>query len=244
MLQHRKLDPIRQDPTSQLETRTPRHVEVLDGVANELMPPVWALGMQLSALRLPADLTPRERRFVEDVERHLGRIVRVLAGAHDFVLAETDGELPLVTRRCEMGAICEEAVEQLRELGVDDPIAVDGYGSGAGVWDPHRLAQAISYLVEAALAAAPADTVIRVRWRGTEGEVLLVVDRDARPEDAAGARIDPDFGAAAGTGPEDGVRTFVARKILDQHGATLARFATDETVTLVAVIPRTNPALA
>ena len=111
-----------------------------------------------------------------------------------------------------------------------------GYGNGEGEWDPHRLAQAVSYLVEGALAAAPAEPKVRVRWRGTEEYVLLAIERDATPEDAGGPRLDDHFGAAVGGGSERGVRTYVARKILGQHRASLVRFATHETVTYVANI--------
>jgi signal transduction histidine kinase len=237
------LESIRENPTPSPE-RMPRHAEVLDGVASELMPPMWELGMHLSPLRLPSDLSARERRFVADVDRQLGRIARVLAGVHDFVLVEREGELPFATRPTDMGAICEEAIVQLRDVGVEDPITLVGYGNGEGEWDPHRLAQAVSYLVEGALAAAPAEPKVRVRWRGTEEYVLLAIERDATPEDAGGPRLDDHFGAAVGGGSERGVRTYVARKILGQHRASLVRFATHETVTYVAVIPRAHPALA
>lgn len=235
MLQHHT-DPAVHQPTPPRPAR-PQHVEILDGVARELMPAVWGLGMQCSVLRLPKDLTARERRFVEAVEQNVGRIARVLASVHDLVLADTDGELPLDPRPAEMAAICADAVEQLREAGSDDEIRVDGEGSGGGAWDPERLAEAISYLLECALHAAPEDGGIRLRWTGGKRDVVLAVERPTRAGEAK-AGIDLDFGARIGAGPEESVKVAVARRVVLQHGGTLARFGASRAVAYVVVLPR------
>lgn len=230
-------DPFDQDVTTTHRATPPKHVEVLDGVARELMPAVWALGVQCSVLRLPADLTARERRFVEAVDRGAQRIARVLAAVHDLVLAETEGGLPLDPRPSQMSAICEDAIEQLREAGIDGEIACEGEGDGECFWDAERLSQAVSYLVECALGADPEESGVQVTWRGGPREIVLVVQRSASPRDAERG-MDVGWGADVGAAPENGVKVAVARRIVLGHGGTLARFATSTAVAYVAVLPR------
>lgn len=218
----------------------PRHLEVLDGVARELMPAVWGLGVQTSVLRLPANLTPRERQLMEAVDRNAQRIARVLAAVHDLVLAETEGGLPLDPRPSEMAAICEDALEQLREVGVRGEIACEGEGNGEGAWDAERLSQAISYLVECALAASPDESGVSLHWRGGPRHVVLAVERPAATDDTESG-MDLEWGATVGAGPEDGIKAAVARKIVLGHGGTLARLAARSGVAYVAVLPRRAP---
>lgn len=229
--------PFVRDVAPARAARTPKYVEVLDGLAHDLMPDVWALGVQCSALRLPAELTPRERQLMEAVDRSAQRISRVLAGVHDLVLAETEGGLPLDPLPSDLAAICEDAIEQLREAGVQGEITLRSEGDGEGVWDAERLSQAISYLLECALGAAPDASGVRLRWTGEPGEIVLVVERSAAPDDAENA-MDVEWGATVGAGPEDGVKAAVARRIVVGHGGTLARFASSRSVAYVAALPR------
>ncbi len=214
-------------------------LHLLDGIARDLMPAVWALGVQCSVLRLPADFTERERRLMDAVELNVRRIARVLASVHDLVLAETGEEPPLDPRRSHLSAICGEAIELLREVGVGDAIDHEGEGNGAGDWDPDRLSGAISLLLECALESGLADAGVQLRWRGGPGDVVLIIERAASPGEQSG--IDLEFGAGFGVGPERGVKAAVARRIIFGHGGTLARFATSRAVAYVALLPRRSP---
>jgi hypothetical protein len=232
-------DIVTQDVVTPSPAR-PRHLEILDGIARELMPAVWGLGLQCSVLRLPADLTARERRFIDGVEQNVGRIARVLAAVHDLLLAETDGELPLDPRASDIAILCDDAVEQLREAGIEDEIGREGEGNGEGVWDAERLSEAISYLLECALHAGPDDAGVQLRWTGGPREIVLTIERSARSGEAQRG-IDLEFGAEIGAGPEESVKAAVARRVIDQHGGTLARFGTSERVAYVALLPRRPP---
>jgi hypothetical protein len=44
-----------------------------------------------------------------------------------------------------------------------------------------------------------------------------------------------------GAGPEESVKAAVARRVILQHGGTLARFGTSRTVAYVALLPRRPP---
>jgi K+-sensing histidine kinase KdpD len=214
----------------------PRHVEVLAGVARDLMPAVWSLGVQCSVLRLPADLTARERALVDGVERSARRLARVLTGVHDLVAADGEG-LALDRRPTRIDEVVDDALEQLRDAGVDAPIACEGDGDPDGTWDPERLAQAVSYLLECALECGPDGAPVRLAWSGAPAEVVLVVERPAA-EGETDTGLDLEWGERVGGGPEDGVKAAVARRVVLAHGGTLARFAASGAIAYVAVLPR------
>lgn len=231
------------DPVAPVATPRPRESEplhLLDGIARDLTPAVWELGAQCSVLRLPPDLTARERGLLDAVELNVRRIARVLASVHDLLLAETGEELPLDPRRSHLSELCGEAVELLREVGIDREIGVEGEGTAEGEWDPERLSAAISLLLECAHDAALDDRgAVQLRWRGGPEDVVLTIERAASPGERSG--IDLELGAKFGLGPERGVKAAVARRVILGHGGTLARFATARAVAYVALLPRRAP---
>lgn len=230
------------EPISAVTPPRPPHAErlhLLDEIARDLTPAVWALGAQCSVLRLPADLTARERGFVDAVEVNVRRIARVLASVHDLVLAESGEQLPLDPRPSHVSEVCGEAIALLREVGIDQEIACEGEGSAEGDWDPERLSGAISLLIECALDAGLDGAGVQLRWRGGPEDVVLVVERTAVPGEEPG--IDLDFGSELGVGPERAVKAAVARRVILRHGGTLARFATSRAVAYVALLPRRSP---
>jgi hypothetical protein len=224
-------EPIRREPSRDGDFS----LNVLDATARELLAPVWALGVKSSELRRPADLSPRERELLDFVGVHVHRIARVLTGALDFVQAESQGQLVIDRRPSDMEAICDAAVEELREAGFTGRISYEGVGDGDGEWDPGRLAQAISYLVELAATTVSPGEPIALRWRGDADEVVL------RVEVGLGrlpSRVEPEWGDALALEREGALKAFLARRIALGHGGMLARFTANEATSFVMVLPR------
>ena len=213
-------------------------LRVLDTAARELIVPAWALGVRASALRRPAKLGRRERELLEFVDIHAQRIARVLAGVFDFLYLERQGELPVDARPCAMADVCEAAIEELREIGLDRRISYEAEGDGQGEWDPGRLAQAISYLLELAATYVSSADPIALRWRGDDDEVVLRVEAGRR---GIPSGIEPEWGEVLEDHPEGGLKAFLARRIALAHGGVLARFTADEATSFVMVLPRHAP---
>jgi hypothetical protein len=209
---------------------------VLEAAARELVAPTWALGVRSSPLRRGARISRRERELLDFVAAHAGRIGRVLAGVFDFLYLEERGELPVDPRPCTMDDVCAAAVEELRDAGFSTPISYEAEGDGEGDWDPGRLAQAISYLVELAADAAPGAPVA-LRWRGDDDEVVVRVEvgRGEVP-----ARIDPLWGSSL-DGGRGGLKALLSRSVVTGHGGVLARFASDDASAFVMALPRRAP---
>lgn len=222
--------PSRREPTPGADLSS----RILHGVAQELAAPVWALGARASALRRPAKLSARERDLLDFMGVQAQRIARVLAGAFDYLYLEGQGELPIDARPCTMEDVCEAAIEELREAGFSGRISYEAEGEGAGEWDPGRLAQAISYLVELAGEVGARGDPVVLRWRGDDDAVVLRVE--AGPGGVPSG-IDPEWGDDV----EGGLKAFLARRIVLGHGGVLARFTASGSLTFAMVLPRFAP---
>jgi sigma-B regulation protein RsbU (phosphoserine phosphatase) len=211
---------------------------VLEEAARELIAPAWALGVRASAVRRPRRMSARERELLDLVSVHAQRIARVLTGVFDYLYLEAEEHIPVDPRPCSMKGVCEAALDELRETGIAVEASYAGAGEGEGEWDPGRLSQAISYLLEVAATYGRSSEPIALRWRGDGDEVVVRVEvgRAGIP-----ALIEPDWGEHVHDGVEGGVRAFLARRIVLAHGGALARHIAKDAVSFVVVLPRRTP---
>ena len=154
-----------------------------------------------------------------------------------------DAEHALRLAPAELATLCRVAAEDVaaRYPGRIVEYEADGDRTGRGEWDPTRVAYAIAILLEDALErTSSADDRIRLRWREHGGEVVLRVQYP-RPV-AEGDQVVSLFeGGVTPDGADDRVGTLrlvVARKIVLQHGGSLARVRTRAGTTYVATLPR------
>lgn len=213
-------------------------IRVLEATARGITAPAWALGVRASALRRPAKLPARERELLEFIDVHAQRIARVLTSAFDFLYLERQGELPVDARPCAMEDVCGAAIEELREIGFEKRISCEGEGDGAGEWDPGRLAQAISYLIELAAEYVSPASPVALRWRGDDDEIVVRVEAGRR---GVPSRIEPEWGGDLDDRREGGLKAFLAHRIALAHGGVLARFTADDAASFVMVLPRHAP---
>jgi signal transduction histidine kinase len=230
-------DPSRRDPARVGDVSR----RILEETARELIAPAWALGVRASALRRPRRMSARERELLDFMAVHAQRIARVLSGAFDYLYLDGDDgqeEIPVDPRPCSMEDVCEAAHEELREAGVPVEVSYEADGDGDGDWDPGRLSQAISYLIELAGTYGASSEPITVRWRGDADEVVIRVHVGGA---GIPALIEPDWGEQVEDRLEGGVRAFLARRIVLAHGGALARLISKDAVSFIVFLPRRTP---
>jgi hypothetical protein len=132
---------------------------------------------------------------------------------------------------CDLDVVCRTAIGSLRAAGLPLVVEHERAGEPAGEWDPVRLAEAVSCLLEVAAARSTGGAPLRLRWRGDGDEVAIRVEA---PGGRGPLRMDFDWGEAR----EDGPKAALARRIALAHGGMLARFRTSRATTYVMVLPR------
>ncbi|WP_437715219.1 ATP-binding protein [Sorangium sp. So ce448] len=139
-------------------------------------------------------------------------------------------------------------VERATRAGV--PIRLDLRGSGAGLWDPERIAQMVTNLVQNAVDHAEPGSAVRVAIRPRGGDVLIEVHNEGpeiAPERLATLfepwqQASPAEGrASAGRGL--GLGLFIAHQIARAHGGVIEVASQAERgTTFTARLPRRGAA--
>jgi signal transduction histidine kinase len=220
-----------------------RFNEVVAGIlAHDLKNPLAAILMNARLLR---DVDAERARTVgtriltsgERMSRMIDQILewtRLRAGA---------GWVHLMPAVCDLGAVTDEVVAELRGRKADTAIVVEASGDLRGTWDADRLAQVISNLVGNALDHASSPGV-RVTLEGAGAEVRLAVKNAGVVEDDLLPVIfEPFRGRATGAktrGRGLGLGLYITRQIVLAHGGHVdVERGPDATVTFVVTLPRT-----
>lgn len=167
-------------------------------------------------------------------------ILRWSAGAQIVELERVD--LVYVTRQAVATSASASDIDRV-SIDAPDPVIVRA--------DPRHLRSAISNVVRNSLAYAPAGTPIRVRVR-SDHQTARIVIQDRGPGIPAEERkglFDPFRRGRSGRGrPGSGLGLFIARRVLEAHGGSIAVRPTKLGATFVLEIPdsvpdRGNPSL-
>jgi len=134
------------------------------------------------------------------------------------------GHLPLDRAECDLGALADVAVAELRKSPDAPPIVVEKRGALHGRWDVGRLAQGLSNLLRNALehATSPGVTVV---LDGLGEDVSFSVENEGRIADAVlPVLFEPLRGRASGSGVRGrglGLGLYLTREIVLAHGGRI-----------------------
>ena len=212
-------------------------------VSHDLRNPLSAILFGAGTLLSRDDLPDRHLRAVARMRSAAERATRLIHDLLDLTRTRLTGSLPVEPRTMDLGAVVEDAVNELRDASGDREIAVERHGSAKGIWDPDRLAQVASNLVANALKYGRPDRPVRVELDGRPSEVRLrvhnegdpippeLLDRLFQPWERAGQQ----GGAAQGVG----LGLFIVERIVAAHGGCVSATSTaDAGTTFVVRLPR------
>jgi signal transduction histidine kinase len=149
------------------------------------------------------------------------RMKRMTSDLLDFTQARLGGGLPLTRRPCEVRALAETVIDEVRAAHPGCNITVTSEGDTAGSFDPDRVTQLLSNLLENALRFSPPDEPVQVSVQGYAAGVEIAVHNVglAIPADERRAIFDPfRRGSQAGEVRGLGLGLYIVERIAAAHG--------------------------
>lgn len=195
----------------------------------------------------PPEEQQRTFKRITSAALRIERLTRLLL---DFARARLGGGITLEPRRCDMRDLLQKVTHEFRVAYPDRAVSfeVDG-GDTHGSWDPDRLAQVLSNLLENALKYSPPDTQVRLAARGEKDQVVLAVHNQGKP---IPSELMPHIFEPFRRGPQSSLRTaktsyglglYIVQEIVLAHGGTIeVRSNIEEGTTFTVRLPRVPPA--
>ncbi|KFE62376.1 sensor histidine kinase [Hyalangium minutum] len=195
----------------------------------------------------PPEEQQRTFKRITSAALRIERLTRLLL---DFARARLGGGITLEPRRSDMRELLQKVTHEFRVAYPDRAVVCEVEGTDThGNWDPDRLAQVLSNLLENALKYSPPDTQVRLLARGEKEQVLLAVHNQGKP---IPPELMPHIFEPFRRGPQSSLRTaktsyglglYIVQEIVHAHGGTIEVLSNlEEGTTFTVRLPRLPPA--
>jgi phosphoserine phosphatase RsbU/P len=191
-----------------------------------------------------AEETARTSQRISTAAVRIERLTRLLL---DFTRARLVGGVVIEPRGTDAKELLAKVAHEFRVAFPQRDILVDHKGATDGQWDPDRLAQVVSNLVENALKYSPPDAPVHLATRGLRNKVLITVHNQGRPIPET---VRPHLFEPFRQGPQQtrtlkmsyGLGLYIVREIVHAHGGTIDVTSTEKDGTTFTVsLPRRAP---
>jgi PAS domain S-box-containing protein len=220
----------------------------LGALSRYLRTPLTSVTLAASALSHHGHLTPRQRKNVERIVASARRMARTIDDLLDLTRSRFGGSMMIAPRPGDLHVICKGAVDELKVVHPSAPIRLDLRGSGEGLWDPERLAQMVTNLVQNAIDYAERGSPVQVAVRPRAGDMLIEVHNygPAIAPERLKTLFDPfrhgHVAGRASLGRGLGLGLFIASQIARAHGGEIEIESDAARGTrFTARLPRRNP---
>ncbi len=180
----------------------------------------------LAGIDIFADLHEPYKRTASRIERSAFRIEAIIRDLLDFARGRLGGGIPVMPRSCDMRLICDDVVQEIKQISPTRAIHFEGTGDLQATWDPDRIEQAMSNLVGNAVTHGEDPIIVT-----SHGEITHIVtevrNRGRSIPDAMLSTLFEPFTSADDTTRRErrgglGLGLYIASEIIRAHGGTLA----------------------
>ncbi|MCP3099625.1 PAS domain-containing protein [Myxococcus sp. K15C18031901] len=213
-------------------------------VSHDIRSPLGAI-MNWSRIMAEAGTAEDARRTAQRIATGAVRIERLTRLLLDFTRTRLMGGVAIEPRPVDLKDLVARVAHEFRVAYPERAIEVEAKGNTQGMWDPDRLGQVASNLLENALKFGPPEEPVKLTARGGRGnKVALEVQNGGRP---IPAHLLPHLFEPFRSGPQAsrtlkmsyGLGLYIVREIVQAHGGTIeARSSEEEGTTFEVTLPR------
>ena len=218
-------------------------------LGHDLRSPLSAVATSGAYLSMAGRLESEQRQAVARIQRGAAKMDAMIRDLLEYTKARLGSGIPIVCAPCNVGSLCEAAVEEMRAGHPDRVFGFETTGELGGSFDGARLQQVFANLLNNAVQHGAKDSPVFLEAR-EDAKTISVRVTNYGPPIASGALqaiFDPLVqmpAAAPGdrTSTSLGLGLFIARNIVLGHGGTLQVESSEQAGTVfTARLPRRGP---
>jgi signal transduction histidine kinase len=218
-------------------------------VGHDLRDPIGAIQMAATVLIRSEDLPVKHVQMVTRILNSVTCMNRLVSDLLDLTRTRLGGGIPITPRPADLGAICQQVIQETQAHHPDRVVLFHAAGSLGGEWDGDRLEQVVSNLVANAIQHGSTDAPVTVAARDEGEHVLLTIHNEGPPipETALESVFEPlvrkpTHAADAAATSSLGLGLFIVREIVSAHDGDIRVVSSQENGTTFAVrLPHRSP---
>jgi two-component system CheB/CheR fusion protein len=215
---------------------------ILAIVSHDIRNPLGAIDTSVQLLAMRAGHDDKMRGIAERIARSAARITNIVGDLLDLSRERHGGGIPVVFSQTDLLAICREVADEIATFATDRTISVESEGDPTGLWDSHRLTQALSNLVGNAVKHGAPGRPIDVRVRSENGNAIVEVHNEgAIPNEIMPTLFQPFAARGDQKRQRDGLGLglYIAQSIARAHRGELhVESSAERGTTFRLVLPR------
>ncbi|UGQ45876.1 sensor histidine kinase [Massilia endophytica] len=198
-------------------------------LGHDLRNPLGTLIMGSTFIMQGLDLLPKYVLVATRMFNSAKRMDKLVNDLVDFTRTHLGRGIPISPRTENLGAVCEQVVNELRTFHPDRVLELNAPPSLSSFFDASRIAQVLSNLIGNALQYGSSDAPVRIDVAGNDDDVFLAVNNHGPviPPEKTASIFDPlvRLSGARDSAPRDrmslGIGLFIAREIVHAHGGSV-----------------------
>jgi PAS domain S-box-containing protein len=220
---------------------------ILAIVSHDIRNPLGNMLFAAHGLRQIAPEGSAVHKNADIITRGVKRIEHIVGDLLDLAREREGSGISVEPKPADMRQICHQIIEELETIAKDRRIDFDCEADGHGMWDEHRIMQAISNLASNAVQHGTPGRPVRVRLTGDAQHVAVEVRNDGAIPDELLPRIFEPFRSGRHHGSRGeglGLGLFIANAIARAHGGGIEVDSSGGATTFRLTLPRKSaPAL-
>lgn len=214
---------------------------ILTVVSHDIRNPLGVIQLATRQLQNIVGPTAQVQKPIDALARSARRIHHIVDDLLDLSREREGAGIPLNPKQTDMRVICLQIIDEMEGLAPDRKIVFDCDADGLGVWDEHRILQAISNLITNALQHGSPEAAVHVRLTGDERQVAVQVRNEgAIPGEVMSHLFEPFRSGRhyAKRGEGLGLGLFIAKAIARAHDGALEVDCAGDATTFQFILPR------